>query len=336
MAYTTVQLPSVENDYNSNRDVFSPSRVAFFIAIHLGVFAVFWQTTWRAIAVAALLHVICGGFGICVGYHRLLTHRSFKCPKFLEYAMAIAGSLSLQGEPIEWVALHRKHHQHSDHDGDPHNANDGFWWSHMLWVLHIPTQEMWGSIRARYTPDLQKQRFYRGLERVHMLGSLVLAVVLYFMGGWPWVVWGVCVRLVSTYHITWFVNSASHTWGYKNFKINDLSTNCWWVALLSYGEGWHNNHHAFPTSARHGMKPWEIDFSYYFIKMLKWVGLAWEVHVPSTDAMKKKVYDAAGDLRQKADALAVSISDAAGDLKNKADALAESMTPPQPFPATGK
>ena len=120
----------------------------------------------------------------------------------------------------------------------------------------------------------------------------------------------------------------------KNFKINDLSTNCWWVALLSYGEGWHNNHHAFPTSARHGMKPWEIDFSYYFIKMLKWVGLAWEVHVPSTDAMKKKVYDAAGDLRQKADALAVSISDAAGDLKTKADALAESMTPPQPFPAT--
>jgi len=269
-----------------------------------------------------------------VGYHRLLTHRSFKCPKFLEYAMAIAGSLSLQGGPIEWVALHRKHHQHSDHDGDPHNANDGFWWSHMLWVLHIPTQEMWGSIRARYTPDLQKQRFYRGLERVHMLGSLVLAVVLYFMGGWPWVVWGVCVRLVSTYHITWFVNSASHTWGYKNFKINDLSTNCWWVALLSYGEGWHNNHHAFPTSARHGMKPWEIDFSYYFIKMLKWVGLAWEVHVPSTDAMKKKVYDAAGDLRQKADALAESISDAAGDLRNKADALAESMTPPQPFPAT--
>src|SRR5207244_2738896 len=99
---------------------------------------------------------------------------------------------------------------------------------------------------------------------------------------------------------TWFVNSASHTWGYKNFKINDLSTNCWWVALLSYGEGWHNNHHAFPTSARHGMKPWEIDFSYYFIKMLKWVGLAWEVHVPSTEAMKKKVVDAAGDLRPRA------------------------------------
>jgi stearoyl-CoA desaturase (delta-9 desaturase) len=329
MADATVQLVRVENNEVSNRDIFSPSRVAFFIAIHLGVFAVFWQTTWSAIAVAAILHMICGGFGICVGYHRLLTHRSFKCPKFVEYAMALAGTLSMQGGPIEWVALHRKHHQHSDHDGDPHNANDGFWWSHMLWVLHIPTRKMWKSIREKYTPDLQRQPFYRALEKINLLGSVILAVVLYLIGGWPWVVWGVCVRLVSTYHITWFVNSASHTWGYKTFKSNDLSTNCWWVALLSYGEGWHNNHHAFPTSARHGMKPWEIDFSYYFIKLLKWVGLAWEVHVPSADAMKKKVFDAASDFKQKADELAESVS-------QKADALAESMTPPQPFPATGK
>src|SRR5438045_6686709 len=169
MAYQPVQLPTLENDYNSNRDVFSPSRVAFFIAIHLGVFAVFWQTNWSAIAVAVLLHMICGGFGICVGYHRLLTHRSFKCPKYVEYAMAIAGSLSLQGGPIEWVALHRKHHQHSDNDGDPNNANDGFWGSHMLWVLDITTQEMWGLIRARYNPDPQKHGFYAGLDRGQLL-----------------------------------------------------------------------------------------------------------------------------------------------------------------------
>jgi len=239
----------------------------------------------------------------------LLTHRSFKCPKFLEYAMALAGSLSMQGGPIEWVALHRKHHQYSDKYGDPHNAADGFWWSHMLWVLHIPTREMWGTIRTKYTPDLQKQIFYRGLERIWLAGPIVLGVILYMFGGWPWVVWGVCVRLVATYHITWFVNSASHMWGYKNFASNDLATNCWWVALLSYGEGWHNNHHAFPSSARHGMKWWEIDFSYYFIRCLKSVGLAWDMYVPSREQMKAKLIEKKKGLAEKADEIAGGIAE---------------------------
>ena len=308
MAHASIATltPTPEDSY---RDVFSATRVAFFIALHLGVIAVFWQTTWAAIGIAALLHLICGGFGICVGYHRLLTHRSFKCPKFLEYAMATAGSLSMQGGPIEWVALHRKHHQYSDKHGDPHSATEGFWWSHMLWVLHIPTREMWKVIRSRYTPDLQKQVFYRGLERVWLAGPIVLGLILYFLGGWPWVVWGVCVRLVLTYHITWFVNSASHMWGYKNFASNDLATNCWWVALLSYGEGWHNNHHAFPSSARHGMKWWEIDFSYYFIRGLKAVGLAWDMYVPSREQMKDKFIQTRAGFAEKADELADGIAD---------------------------
>lgn len=298
----------------SNRDVFSPTRVIFFIILHLGVLAVWWQTTWGAVGIAVLLHVVCGGFGICVGYHRLLTHRSFKCPRFLEYAMAAAGALSMQGGPIEWVALHRKHHEFSDEDGDPHNAANGFWWSHMLWVLHTPTRETWRVLRSRYTPDLQKKIFYRTLERVWLMGPIALAVLLYLLGGWPWVVWGVCVRLVVTYHITWFVNSASHMWGYKNFAIDDLSTNCWWVALLSYGEGWHNNHHAFPSSARHGMKWWEVDFSYYFIRALTAVGLAWDMHVPSAQMMKEK-------LLRKADELADGVD-------KFADGIAEKLSPP--------
>ncbi len=206
----------------SDRDEFNLTRVFFFAALHLGVLAVFWQTNWMAIGMAVMLHVICGGLGVCVGYHRLLTHRSFKCPKIVEYAFALAGSLSMQGGALEWVALHRKHHQHSDKDGDPHNAAEGFWWSHMLWVLHTPTNENWRAIRRRYTPDLEKQLFYRVLEHTHYLGSILLAVGLYFLGGWPFVVWGVCVRLVATYHITWFVNSASHMWGYKNFESDDL------------------------------------------------------------------------------------------------------------------
>lgn len=290
--------PSVTPEV-SNRDQFSVVRVVFYIFLHLGVIAAFWETTWGAVAVAFLLYAVCGGMGICVGYHRLLTHRSFKTRKWVEYALTLAGAMSLQGGPIEWVAIHRKHHQHSDQEGDPHSAAEGFWWSHMLWVLHVPSRESWMQIRARYVPDLQKQRFYRVVENIHLLLPIALGFLLYFLGGWPWVVWGVCVRLVATYHITWFVNSASHTWGYKNFKIPDLSTNCWWVALLSYGEGWHNNHHAFPTSARHGMKPWEIDFSYYFIKLLKATRLAWDVHVPSAERMREKLVHNAGRFAQR-------------------------------------
>ena len=338
----------------SDRDEFNLTRVFFFAALHLGVLAVFWQTNWMAIGMAVMLHVICGGLGVCVGYHRLLTHRSFKCPKIVEYAFALAGSLSMQGGALEWVALHRKHHQHSDKDGDPHNAAEGFWWSHMLWVLHTPTNENWRAIRRRYTPDLEKQLFYRVLEHTHYLGSILLAVGLYFLGGWPFVVWGVCVRLVATYHITWFVNSASHMWGYKNFESDDLATNCWWVALLSYGEGWHNNHHAFPTSARHGMKPWEIDFSYYFIRAMKTVGLAWDLYVPSPEKMKEKLVqkadliagrfsetagkfsETAEELKEKfsetADELKEKFSETAGELKEKfsetADELAEKLSPP--------
>ena len=327
----------------SDRDEFNLTRVFFFAALHLGVLAVFWQTTWMAIGMAVMLHVICGGLGVCVGYHRLLTHRSFKCPKIVEYAFALAGSLSMQGGALEWVALHRKHHQHSDKDGDPHNAAEGFWWSHMLWVLHTPTNENWRAIRRRYTPDLEKQLFYRVLEHTHYLGSILLAVGLYFLGGWPFVVWGVCVRLVATYHITWFVNSASHMWGYKNFESDDLATNCWWVALLSYGEGWHNNHHAFPTSARHGMKPWEIDFSYYFIRAMKTVGLAWDLYVPSPEKMKEKLVqkadliagrfsETAGKFSETAGELKEKFSETADELKEKfsetADELAEKLSPP--------
>ncbi|HZR29343.1 MAG TPA: fatty acid desaturase [Terriglobales bacterium] len=345
---TRSRWQSVESSVeSSDRDKFNITRVVFFAALHLGVLAVIWQTTWKAIGVAVLLHVICGGFGVCVGYHRLLTHRSFKCPKFLEYAFALAGSLSMQGGALEWVALHRKHHQHSDKDGDPHSATEGFWWSHMLWVLHTPTSQSWREIRRRYTPDLEKQFFYRLLERTHYLGSILLGVGLYFLGGWPFVVWGLCVRLVATYHITWFVNSASHLWGYRSFVSDDQSTNNWWVALLSYGEGWHNNHHAFPTSARHGLRPWEIDFSYYFIRALKAVGLAWDLYVPSPERMKEKlvlradeftekISETAEELKEKfsetADELAVKFSETADELKEKlsetADELAEKLSPP--------
>lgn len=268
------------------RDQFSFVKLIFISAIHLGALAAIWQTNWAAIGVCLLLHALTGGLGICVGYHRLLTHRSFKCPRGLEYALATLGALTMEGGPIDWVTHHRQHHQFSDHDGDPHSARDGFWWSHVFWMLWTPSDAEWELTVQRYSPDLARVPYYRFLGRMYVWLSVLLAAGLYALGGWPFVVWGMFVRLVFTYHHTWLVNSASHTFGYKNFKIADGSTNCWWVALFSYGEGWHNNHHAFPTSARHGLRGWEIDPAYGFIRLLKSLGLAWDLRLPPADKVK--------------------------------------------------
>lgn len=267
------------------RDQFAPVKAGFLVAIHVGAIAAFWHTTWAAVAVFILLHWLCGAVGICVGYHRLLTHRSFKCPRFVEYTLALLGSLSIEGGPIDWTAHHRQHHQFPDQHGDPHSARRGFWWSHVFWMFWTPTNESWREITARYVPDLQRVYFYRFLGRMYVWLALALALLLYALGGWPFVLWGMFFRLAFTYHATWLVNSASHTFGYKNFENHDLSTNCWWVALLSYGEGWHNNHHAFPSSARHGLRPWEIDLSYLFIRALEAVGLASDLRTPPAEKL---------------------------------------------------
>ena len=269
-----------------DRDQFDPTRVAYLVGIHIATVAVFWHTTWAAVGLCLLLHAVVGGMGMCVGFHRLLTHRSFKCPRWLEYLLALLGTLCLQGGPIEWVAQHRQHHQHADEPGDPHSARQGFWWSHMLWILWAPPDAARRAVARRYAPDLLQVPFYVFLERTHFWLSVLLGIGLYLLGGWPFVVWGMFVRIVVTYHCTWLVNSASHTFGYRNFAVDDLSTNCWWVALLSYGEGWHNNHHAFPTSARHGLRPWEIDLSYAFIRSLQAVRLAWDLRRPTTDKLR--------------------------------------------------
>ena len=187
-----------------------------------------------------------GGLGICVGYHRLLTHRSFKCSKAVEYTLALLGTLTLEGGPIDWVAHHRQHHQYSDEPGDPHSARDGFFWSHVLWMFWTPNEKDFNELTERYTPDLLRQPFYRFLGRYYLELSIALAVLLYLLGGWPFVVWGMCVRLVITYHSTWLVNSASHTFGYRNFDVSDLSTNCWWVALRDLRRGLAQQSSRFP------------------------------------------------------------------------------------------
>jgi stearoyl-CoA desaturase (delta-9 desaturase) len=163
------------------RDHFAPIKAAFLLAAHLGVVAAFWQTTWVAVGVCLLLHALGGGLGICVGYHRLLTHRSFKCPTVVEYTLAFLGSLTMEGGPIDWVANHRQHHQYSDAAGDPHSAREGFFWSHVLWMMWTPKQAAWNQVTERYTPDLLRVPFYRFMGRTYLEWSALLAVVLYLM-----------------------------------------------------------------------------------------------------------------------------------------------------------
>jgi stearoyl-CoA desaturase (delta-9 desaturase) len=191
------------------------------------------------------------------------------------------GSLACQGGVIEWVGLHRHHHVHSDEEVDHHNSGKGFWWSHMGWMMHeVPAK----SEVERLTKDISGDPVYQFLDNYFLLVQFALAGVLYLLGGLPFVVWGIFVRLVLVYHCTWFVNSATHKFGYRTYESGDRSTNCWWVALLTYGEGWHNNHHAFQYSARHGLKWWEVDMTWMTIRLLQILGLASKVKLAPKEA----------------------------------------------------
>ncbi|MBW4523075.1 MAG: acyl-CoA desaturase [Scytolyngbya sp. HA4215-MV1] len=252
--------------------------ILFMVAVHVGaLFALLPANfSWAAVGLAIFLHWVTGGLGITLGFHRLVTHRSFQAPKWLEYFFVFCGTLACQGGPIDWVGMHRLHHLHSDQVGDPHDSNQGFWWSHMGWMLcEIPCRDE----VARYTKDIFDDPVYRFLQNFFIPIQVALGVVLYLIGGWSFVIWGIFVRMVAVFHCTWLVNSATHQFGYQSHDSGDRSTNCWWVALLTYGEGWHNNHHAFQHSARHGLKWWEVDMTWMTIQLLQTLGLAKKVRL---------------------------------------------------------
>jgi stearoyl-CoA desaturase (delta-9 desaturase) len=213
-----------------------------------------------------------------MGYHRLLTHRGYKTPKWLEYSLTVCAVTAVEGGPLLWVATHRMHHQFADGEGDPHSPRDGKWWSHMGWILVGNALRQDASTLDRYVPDLTKDKFHVWITEYHFVPTFILGVVLFLIGGWPFLLWGIFLRTVVGLHATWLVNSATHIWGSRRFDTRDLSTNSWWVALLTFGEGWHNNHHAFPVSARHGLKWYEIDLNWYGIWILKQLGFASNVN----------------------------------------------------------
>ncbi len=261
---------------------FTMANVYYFGFLHIMALLAFFPFafSWSAVAVMLVLNWMTASLGICLGYHRYLTHRSFELPQWLGYFFAFCGALTCENGPIKWVAQHRMHHAHSDTERDPHSAKKGFWWSHMGWMLYEHSEfDDPEKIRA-FAKDICDDKFYQFLDNNFIKIQIAFGTVLFLIGGIPWVIWGIFLRLVLVYHQTWFVNSAAHMFGYKNVKLqDDLSTNCWWVGLIAWGEGWHNNHHAFPSSARHGLLPWEFDSTWVTISILKFLGLATNLKV---------------------------------------------------------
>ena len=266
-------------DYHSSDQTINWTNCLVFVLFHVGAIAALFFFTWPAFAVALFLYWLCTGVGVSMGYHRLHTHRSYKVPLALEYLFAIFGALTLEGGPIFWVATHRIHHQKSDQPGDPHSPRDGAWWAHIGWLLVGESKHNNTALMSKYAPDLARHRFYVLLNTYHWIPMIVLALALYAIGDLPFVLWGVCLRVVAGLHATWLVNSATHSWGRRRFATRDDSKNNWWVALLTSGEGWHNNHHANPTSARHGLAWYEFDQSWIQIQILKFFGLATSIRI---------------------------------------------------------
>ncbi|XP_010522174.1 PREDICTED: delta-9 desaturase-like 3 protein [Tarenaya hassleriana] len=241
--------------------------------------------TWEALRLSLTLYPVVS-LGITLSYHRNLAHRSFKLPKWLEYLFAYIGLFALQGHPIDWVSVHRFHHQFTDSDRDPHSPLEGLWFSHFIWIFDTEyIREKCGG--RNNVGDLKQQWFYRFLQRTLGLHVLGLSITLYFWGGFPCVAWGMGVGITFGYHTTWLINSACHVWGSRAWKTNDTSRNVWWLSVSSFGESWHNNHHAFGSSARHGLEWWQIDLTWYVIRFLEAVRLATDVKLPTNSQIRR-------------------------------------------------
>jgi len=257
-----------------------------------------WFFSWIGVGLAIAGVYLFGGLGINLCYHRLLSHRSFECPLWLEHTFAVMAVCCLQDAPARWVAVHRRHHHRADEEPDPHSPLVNLFWAYAGWLLIENTDLNRVALYDRYARDIVRDRFYVFLERA-FVWIVLLSWVVYFVAGalvallcgdtamqalqfgasvW---LWGVIVRTVMVWHVTWSGNSFPHLWGYRNYDTKDNSRNNFLVAIITSGEGWHNNHHADPNSASNSHRWWEIDLTYLFLRLLVMVGLAWNVILPS-------------------------------------------------------
>jgi stearoyl-CoA desaturase (Delta-9 desaturase) len=221
--------------------------------------------------------------GVTIGYHRMLTHRSFNPHPVVKFIFLVLGSMSLEGAAIDWTATHVKHHAHSDKEGDPHSPVEGFFHAHVGWLFK--DRQASPEIYCRY---LLKDPMVVFVSRTFFLWVLISLVIPFAIGGWSGLLWGGLVRIFLAHHITWSVNSVCHSFGKREFETNDASRNEWVVGLLGMGEGWHNNHHAFPRSAFHGLHWWQFDLSGYIIWTLERMGLVKEVYRVSSEQMARR------------------------------------------------
>ena len=249
----------------------------WMVVVHLGALAAPFFFSWTGLAVAVVLHWVTCSIGICLGYHRYLAHKSLKLKQPSEFLTLLCGAISGEGSPLQWAATHRVHHQRSDLKGDPHSPFDGTFWSHVAWLFVRQKPNYRERLYRQYVPELADRPLLRFFQKTEVFWLVATGVMLLALGGLPVLLWGMCVRMVFAYHSTWFVNSATHLWGYRNYDTRDESRNLWWVAVLSYGEGWHNNHHAHPSLAPAGHRWWEIDMTWWAIKFLKAIGQAYDV-----------------------------------------------------------
>lgn len=261
---------------------------SIMVLFHIGAIAALFFFSWKALFVALFLYWVAGSPGIGMGYHRLLTHRGYKCSKWFEYLLTICATLSFEGGPIFWVATHRVHHQLSDKPGDPHSPRDGGFWAHVGWILTGKTFHNKSTELLAYVPDLRKDKFHLWISKYHWVPMVAVGAICLTFGGLSVFLWAMFFRTVFLLHCTWFVNSATHMWGSKRFTTTDDSRNLWWVAYLTFGEGWHNNHHAHPLSARHGLAWYEVDFNWYGIRAAQWLGLVWDVKMPKLGGARVK------------------------------------------------
>lgn len=271
------------------RESFRVARIAFalspLILVHLALFAVPFVefSWWYLVAAVALSRVV--GLGVTVGLHRYCSHRSFKTTRWFQFLLAAAGCTALQKGPLWWSIHHRLHHQHSDAPGDPHSpVRDGFVYGHMGWLFARDMLHPDESV----VHDLAKYPELVWLDRLWMVPGLLVAAACFAAGGWGGLVYGYCLTVVLTFQITFAVNSIGHLFGPQRFDTGEGSRNNWVLGYLAMGDGWHNNHHRAPSSARHGFAWYELDTSYLFIRLLRLVGLAWDVKQPPTGVMGRK------------------------------------------------
>ena len=274
----------------------APARVNLIVAsylclIHVAAASAFLLPVRGAYVALAVFTYLFVGFCTTIGLHRLLSHRSFQCAKWLEYLLVTGAMLTGQGSPLLWVANHRQHHRESDREGDVHSPRRGFWYSHLLWIVD---DESTDPLAYRtYCKDLSADRYYHWLLRYRLVPQLIAVLALGLALGWAAVPCVFFLPVVCWMHSTYAVNSFCHhaRFGSRMFATRDDSRNVWWVALCALGEGWHHNHHAFPRSVRHGLRRSQLDLSYLVIRLLAAAGLAWNLHEPKTTVVKKHLQE---------------------------------------------